>query len=248
MAAVFSMVPVAIVSANDLDREWLSNEVLKQLQEIRRELKAARTDIQKLRREVASIQAAMPGQRKTKISNVLIGDKPRLGDTNAKIAIIEFSDFQCPYCGRHVKKTIPKLKSTYIDSGKVQYVMRDFPLSIHRQAKSAAIAANCAGEQGKYWQVHDALFKKKTGFKRELYLSIAKDLHLDEGEYITCLDDPKSMKAVDNDVSYASSIGVTATPKFFIGKVNGGEITDVVSISGARSFDLFKSVIDKMDK
>lgn len=98
-----------------------------------------------------------------------MSDKPRMGSKDAKLAVIEYSDFQCPFCDRYTKNTFPRIKENYIDTEKVQYVARDFPLSFHRQAKSAAIAANCAGYQGKYWEMHGMLFKHRNDLKRDLY-------------------------------------------------------------------------------
>jgi protein-disulfide isomerase len=245
LAFVLVLTPVRLFAD---DKEWLSTEVLKQLQEIRRDLKSIKQDVQQLRNDIETIQAERSGNKKSRIAKVSLSDKPRMGEGEAKIAIIEFSDFECPFCRRHNSQTLPKLKETYIDTGKVQYVMRDYPLSFHRQAKSAAIAANCAGKQNNYWQMHDKLFSHKGGFKREAYISLAKELELDDGQYIRCLDDPAEAKLVDEDTTYGSSIGVRGTPAFFIGTIKGDQIVEVKHVQGAQPFSSFQRIIDGMLK
>ena len=90
-----------------------------------------------------------------------IGGNPALGDPAAPVTIVEFIDYQCPYCQGYAKNTFPRLKASYIDTGKVRYVARDFPLAKHERARPAAIAAACAGEQGWFWEMHDALFDRR---------------------------------------------------------------------------------------
>ena len=91
-----------------------------------------------------------------------VDDDPVLGDANAKVTVIEFTDFQCPFCGRHFEQTFGQIKENYVDSGKVKYVLRDFPLSFHPHAEEAAEAAECANDQGKFWEMHDELFSNQA--------------------------------------------------------------------------------------
>lgn len=224
--------------------EWITEEVLNQLSEIKRDMKDIKNELQEMRGEISNIQTAILGKKKATVRNVKFGDKPILGKDDAKVAIIEFSDFQCPYCNRHNKQTLPKLKEQYMDSGKVKYVMRDFPLGFHRQAKIAAIAANCAGEQGKYWPMHDKLFENARKLKRELFVELAKGLKLDDKKYVSCLDDPKQAKQVEQDIAYGGSLGVSGTPAFFIGRIKDGVMTNVRPLSGAQPYERFAQIID----
>ena len=105
-----------------------------------------------------AIDAALKGQANKSANTPKIDDDPVLGNANAPVTIIEFSDYQCPFCFSFWKQTLPQIKKDYIDTGKVKFVYRDFPLNIHAMAEPSARAANCAGEQGKYWEYHDKIF------------------------------------------------------------------------------------------
>src|SRR3989344_7101547 len=143
---------------------------------------------------------------------VEIGDSPVLGSKSAKVTIVEFSDYECPFCGRHFEQTYPQLKKDYIDTGKVQLVFKDFPLSFHPQAQKAAEAARCAGEQGKYWEMHDKLFSNQQSLSVENEKKWAKELGLNTAKFDSCLDSGKYASAVQADSNYGQSIGVSGTP------------------------------------
>ena len=169
-----------------------------------------------------------------------------MGDSKASYAIIEFSDYQCPYCSRHANNVFPQIKNELIDTGKVKYAMHDYPLGFHGKAKGAAIAARCAGAQDKYWEMHTELFSNQRNLDNNFYENAAKSFSLDGEIFAKCLADPEVAKAVDLDVAYGSSLGVTGTPKFFVGKIQGDEITDVIVISGAQSFAAFSGAIERL--
>ena len=160
-------------------------------------------------------------------------DDPFLGTDGAPIEIIQFAEFQCPYCGK-VGDTMEKLLAEY--PGKLKIVYRDFPLGFHDRAIPAAIAANCAGEQDKYWDMHGILMKNQTKLQDTDLAGFAKEVGVDMDKWSTCLKDPAQEAEVKKDMEDASAVGVTGTPAFFI---NG------VLLSGAVPFDQFKSIIDK---
>lgn len=163
------------------------------------------------------------------------GENPALGPVDAPVTIIEFSDYECPFCARWHQQVYGRLMKEY--EGKIRFVYRDFPLeNIHPNAVPAAIAAHCAGEQGAYFPFHDALFSYELGLNREAYLTYAKRLNLDVTAFQTCLDEARYAETVQENLNYGLSIGVSSTPTFFI---NG------IIIIGAQSFDVFKQVIDK---
>jgi len=233
-------------STNAAD-EWLADELLKQLQEIRKEVKAMRGDIADLRDEIKHLQPMVAQEGKPiKQVSANIGSAPILGDKNAKIAIIEYSDFQCPFCTRHNKQTLPQIQDSYIKTGQVKYVMKDFPLSFHQKAKVAAVAARCAGEQGQYEAMRNLLFNNARKLNREFYLEKAKSLMLDETKYKACLDNKDNLQQVDADINEGTTLGVTGTPAFFVGKVKDGKLIDAVPISGAVPFARFQQVIDSL--
>ncbi|MBI1818201.1 MAG: thioredoxin domain-containing protein [Deltaproteobacteria bacterium] len=164
------------------------------------------------------------------------GTGPSRGPANAPVTIIEFSDFQCPYCGR-AEQTVEQVLSTYKD--KVRLVYRDYPLSFHEHAQRAAEAAHCAGDQGKYWEYHALLFKNQTALEDTNLEQYAADLQLDKDKFKQCLDDGKYAAQVAKEVEVGNSVGVSGTPAFFI---NGR------FLSGALPFESFKEIIDEILK
>ena len=160
-------------------------------------------------------------------------DDPFLGTDGAPIEIIQFAEFQCPYCGKE-GDTKEKLLAEY--PGKLKIVYRDFPLGFHDRAIPAAIAANCAGEQDKYWDMHGILMKNQTKLQDTDLAGFAKEVGVDMDKWSTCLKDPAQEAEVNKDMEDATAVGVTGTPAFF---VNG------VLLSGAVPFEQFKSIIDK---
>jgi protein-disulfide isomerase len=170
----------------------------------------------------------------------LVDDDPAKGDENAPVVIVEFSDFQCPFCERWAQETLPQLTQTYIDTGKVKLVYRDFPLSsIHPEAQKAAEAAECARDQGKFWEYHDTLFENRmdwTGVGAAKFKQYSADLGLDTNAFDDCLDSDKYKDEVLNDLNAGGSVGVTGTPTFFI---NGKKLV------GAQPFENFKTAIEE---
>ncbi|MBI5393252.1 DsbA family protein [Candidatus Woesearchaeota archaeon] len=162
-------------------------------------------------------------------------DDPVKGDKNAKLTIIEFSDFQCPFCGKFFNEAYKKIDAEYIKTGKVKLVFRDFPLSFHENAHVAAQAAECADDQGKFWEMHDKIFENQHAITVSDLKKYAGDLKLDQQKFDSCVDTGKYKAEVDKDIDDGSKAGVSGTPSFFI---NGQ------SLSGALPFDEFKKIID----
>jgi len=158
----------------------------------------------------------LPGEQQLQLRlEVEMDDDPVFGDKNAPVTIVSFEDFQCPYCGRAFEQTFPLIKKDYIDSGKVKYVYRDYPLPFHPNAAPAAEASECAHEQGKYWEYHDKLYENQQSLGQELYLQLAEELKLDATKFRQCMDTGKYKQEVQNDFDYGSQAGVSGTPTFF---------------------------------
>lgn len=165
---------------------------------------------------------------------VAVGDTPVMGPSDAQVTIIEFADFQCPYC-RAAEPTLNQLREQYKD--KIRYSYRDFPLPMHPYAEKAAEASRCAGEQGQFWPYHDRLFTGDAESLSDARLrSTAADLKLDSGKFDKCLDSGKEQAAVAKDFDQGKSLGITGTPSFFI---NG------YYISGAVSYDQLRELVDQ---
>lgn len=170
-------------------------------------------------------------------------DDAYLGDKDAPVVMIEFSDFQCPFCRSFWSDTLPLIKSEYIDTGKVRFVYRDFPLSFHSGAMPAAQATECAREQDKFWEMHDKIFieQDKQGggtiqFGANDLKKWAGEIGLNVSEFNSCLDSQKYLNEVNNDLKDGQAAGVSGTPGFFI---NGRLVV------GAQPFSVFQSLIEE---
>jgi protein-disulfide isomerase len=166
---------------------------------------------------------------------VTIGeDDPVLGPEDAVVTVVEFADFECPYCQRHFEQVYPELQAAYGDQ--IRYVYKDFPLtSIHPNAMDAALASQCANEQGAYWDYHDLLYSGGLSLERSSYESYAEQLGLDLTQFTACLDEGRYTDGINADMTEASSIGLSSTPTFFI---NG------LALVGAQPFEIFEAIID----
>lgn len=228
--------------------------ILRQLIEMQNEIGKLREEVSALRKAVDETQsatapaltAAPPASGPVKV--MLDKDDPILGDESAKVAVVEFSDYQCPYCSRFHKQYFAGLAQRYIDTGKVKYVLRDFPLSFHSKAKGAAIAANCAGEQGAYWKMKESLFANQSQLGDPLYGKLAQELSLDSRRFAACLKSDDMAREVDEDFAYGQSVGVRGTPTFFVGRVEDGRLVNATRIVGSRGVAAFAQVIEPLLK
>jgi len=168
-------------------------------------------------------------------SPVSADDDDIKGDPNAPVTIIEFSDYECPFCTKFYEQTLPELQEKYIDTGKVKFIYRDFPLSGHANAQKAAEAAECAGDQGKYYEMHDMLFESGASGGVNTYKQYASGIGLNTAEFNECLDSGKYYDEVQKDLRDGSAAGVRGTPAFFI---NG------IFLSGAQPFSAFQQIIE----
>ncbi len=157
------------------------------------------------------------------------------GDPNAPVTIVEFSDFECPFCARFYSQTYNQIVEQYVDTGKAKIVFRDFPLSFHQNAQKAAEAAECAGEQDMFYEMHDMLFERGVTGGVASFKQMASDLGLDTTAFNTCLDSGAQAQEVQSDFSDGQRLGVRGTPGFLV----NGEL-----ISGAQPFSVFAQAID----
>lgn len=168
-----------------------------------------------------------------------------LGSASATVMIVEFTDLQCPYCARFALQTWPKLKADYVDTGKLRFATRDLPLPMHSFAMPAAIAARCAGQQGKYWEFREALFHEQARLGTEPYAELASRLGLDGEPFARCRADPAMLQSVREDIALAAASDIDSTPSFVIGRVINGQFEGEV-ISGAQPFEVFQQRIDAL--
>ena len=168
------------------------------------------------------------------------------GDTNAVITMIEFSDIECPYCAAYLTETFPWIEHDYIKTAKVRYGLLNFPLEMHPQARGAAAAVNCAGQQGRFWEMRARLIASQNNLTPETFLKTAARLGLQTNTFNECLTSAATTNGISQKMAEATRAGVTGTPTFFIGLTEPGsrQFKVQVVIVGQRPYDVFKAALD----
>lgn len=163
----------------------------------------------------------------------IVDANPRQGPEDAPVTIVEFGDFRCGFCGRFARETMKPLLAQY--EGRVRFVYRNF-IIFGQLSYEAALAAECAEDQEKYWEYHDLLFENQQALTTEMFSTLASDLALDMDAFTTCFESQAHRQAITDDVVYSESLGLTGTPTFFI----NGRL-----VSGAQPIDVFQRIIDE---
>jgi protein-disulfide isomerase len=209
---------------------------------ILQELKEIRQILEKLEKQ----GLARGPQRSPRPSHatVSIKGKPVMGSPDAPVTVVEFADYQCPFCLRFTKTTFPHLKRKYIDTGKVRWVALNLPLPFHKDARKAAQAAHCAGEQQRFWEMREILFQNPQRLNVESLPVHAAALSLDMAAFNECLQSNRHLADIDQDAKDAKSVSLTGTPSFIIGKTASDEISGQVVV-GAQPIRTFDVAIDK---
>jgi protein-disulfide isomerase len=220
------------------------------------ELDQVRTELEDIRAELRLMRAFLLrqlGQSQPRrssaplVARVAVGDSPTLGMADAPLTLVEFSDYQCPFCRQFSEDTLPALKKNYIDTGKLRYVFRDFPIDqIHPQARKAAEAARCAGDEGKYWEMHGLLFQNQQGLHPERLQTYAEQLHLDTRAFGACLENAKYQARVQHNLTEGISAGVQGTPAFVLGKTRADGTVEGTLVIGLRSFNDFQQDVERL--
>ncbi len=218
----------------------------KEIAELKASQAAMQRDLETIKNFLKAVSQGRQGADPLANASVPITGEPTRGAADAKVTLVEVSDYHCPFCRRHAQQTQPQLDAEYIKTGKVKYVFVDYPITqLHPDAFKAHEAANCAGEQGKYWQMHDQLFTKPTRDVNEL-VSQAASIGVDQGPFKSCLESGKYTAAIQQSVDRMRQLGVDSTPTFLIGPTPAGDAPLKVAtvIHGAQSYGAFKSALD----
>jgi protein-disulfide isomerase len=167
-----------------------------------------------------------------------------IGEKTAKLAVVEFSDYKCPFCKISFNRDIPRLTTQYIRTGRVRYLVRDFPL--HAESLLAAEAAHCAGDQGKFWLMHDGMMAGPDAIDRKILSVDAQNFDLDIASFDKCLDMGKYSQEVQAEMAQGIKMGVAGTPTFLLGTIDakGETVTIVQKIDGAVPFSTLQHAID----
>ncbi|MBI4353778.1 MAG: DsbA family protein [Candidatus Omnitrophica bacterium] len=214
-------------------------------QQILDELKQLRAAVERAPAPAVAQAAAPAAPTQPQTVSVSIEGSPSMGRDDAPLTLVEFADIQCPFCGRFHTQTFPQLKENFIDKGLLRFVSRDLPLPFHGEAEKAALAARCAGDQGRYWEMRDALLKAPSTLSTDTMLAQAATLSLNADQFKDCLDQKKYADVVQKDASDAQAAGLGGTPSFVLGKTSGNTVQGV-AIVGAQPYASFESKIKEL--
>jgi protein-disulfide isomerase len=169
------------------------------------------------------------------------------GSPAAQYVVVEFSDYECPFCARHAAGSLANIETEFVDSGKVQYVVLNLPIEqIHPAAMKAAQAAECAGRVGKFWDMHDLLFQNQQSLRSADFAEYAKLLKLDGKLFAQCLAGSETARAIRADAQLAARMGVQGTPTFVFGEIKGRTVYPLQKFSGAAPFPIFQSAFEDL--
>jgi protein-disulfide isomerase len=205
--------------------------------------------LQQPQQQIGQVPGMAPGQQQpgapqpTKIAAVNIDGAPTKGKADAPVTMVEFADFQCPFCGRFVTDSLQQIMKKYVDTGQVKFVYEQYPLPFHPNAQPAAMAAECANAQGKFWPMHDKLYATQTTWEsqdsaavKNTFKQYAAGLGLNAQSFNSCLDSSKYSDKIQKQSSLGSQYGVSGTPTFYIGNPKAG-YTQVVGAQPITSFE-----------
>jgi protein-disulfide isomerase len=197
-----------------------------QADEILNELKQIHQLLEKMQFAFGARSAPPPVPATVKVST----EGYSLGSPDAPLTLVEFSDYQCPYCAQFHSQTFQELREKYIDTGKLRFVVRDLPLDIHIHALPAAQAARCGGEQGKFWEMRDILTSHANLLDPDAILAYGKQLGLDMQRFHACVDAHQFLPEISKDVAEAKSLGIGGTPSFVLGRTRKDNIEGILLV------------------
>lgn len=223
-------------------------DLKQQIQELKQGQEQLRKEVLELKQLILAMQPAAKAGPPERIS---IAQRPSRGNDVARVVVVEFSDYQCPYCALFFRQTLPELDQDFIKTGKIKYVFNNVPIDqIHPTALKAAEAAECARDQGKFWEMHDQIFTHQKTLSLADLNAHAKSIGLEPTQFSQCLTSGKNAAVVKAGLAQAAAVGVDGTPTFVIALTDARNPLEtnlkvVGIISGAQPFAVFKSALDK---
>lgn len=216
----------------------------KQIDSLQEGQKEIQKELEAIRKLLAPPERPVPTSL-----NLSTDDTPIRGEKTARVALVEYFDYQCPFCAKFSDETMPQVLTDYILKGKVKFIVRDFPLEeAHPRALQAAEASHCANDQGKFWPMHDALMGNSDALDRPKLSLYAQDVGLDVASFDKCVDSGRYASKIKETMAGGTKIGVYGTPTFFLGvtDASGQKIESLQRLEGAISFTMLKEAIDKL--
>lgn len=226
-------------------------ELKKEVQALKAGQESMKSDLAAIKKMLESgVRAAPPKPKPFEPRDVMITGAAVMGDANAKVTLIEYSDYQCPFCSRHARQTMVEIIKNYVDEGKVKFLMREYPIPrLHPRATAASQAALCAGDQGKYWEMHDILFSNQRKMSDDDLSGYAAEIGLDAGKYNNCLEQKDYAERLKSDIEEGKAMGVSGTPSFVLGLTDPSDPNKVKVtkfVRGAKDYESFARLIDEL--
>jgi len=223
-----------------------------ELKALKKEVEALKESQRAIEKDLQLIKSLLFGRREAapfREAVINLEKAPYLGEKNAKVTLVEFTDYQCPFCARHASQVLPQIVSEYVKTGKLKYAVRHFPLeSMHPAAAKASEAALCAGEQGKFWEMHYRLLADPRALAATNLSEYAGELKLELAGFQRCLESGKYLAKVREDLAEGQQAGVNGTPSFFLGLTGAvpARLQATMMLEGAQPFLAFKEAIDSL--
>ena len=216
-----------------------------QAQQILDELRAIHKSIDA--RPAGPAAPAAPAPVDDKVSMAFPPGGFSVGKENAPLVLVEYTDYQCPFCQRYHNDSFAQIKTNFVDTGKVRYISRDFPLPFHENARRSATAARCAAEQGKFWELRHTMIVNASQLQPDKLGGYAQSVSMDVPKFQACVDSDKFRAAIDKDIAEGTAAGVNGTPSFVIGRIENGKLQGVRMV-GAMPYAQFEAKIQEMLK
>jgi protein-disulfide isomerase len=230
-----------------------------EVQALQSEIEGLKSGQEAMQKDLAAIKqlleqrqqaAARPRKPPFEPLDLDIADAPTLGTANAPVTLVEFTDYQCPFCRRHDAQVRPALLKAYVETGKLKYVVREFPIAqLHPRAPKAAEAALCAADQGRYWEMHEVMFANQEKLSLADLAAHAGTIGLDVTTFKDCLDGGKYAGRVQVDLQAGRKARVSGTPTFFLGLSDPnapGKLRATERLIGAQPYDVFRKTIEAL--
>ena len=221
----------------------------KEIDALKAEQAALRKELQELKSVLDPVLTQLIAKAGPLGKEVPLAGLPAMGNAKAEVTLIEYSDYQCPFCARYFQQTFPDIRKNYVETGKIRYMFSNFPLdSIHPQAFKAHEAAACAGDQSKYWEMHTQLFSNQRALLPAQLEKYAANIGMDVAIYKACVASSKHAAKVRQEFTTASNLGIEGTPTFVIGRAGTGDAKMKAAkvLVGAQTFETFKEAIDAL--
>ena len=252
IVAVTCLLVAGPAAAKTSDEIKALKEEVAAMREGQEEMQKDLDEIKKLLQQGARPSRPTPSARAFEARTIELGQVAAKGEATAPVTLIEYSDYDCPFCKRHAETMMPALIKDYIDTGKVRFIMREYPIDhLHPRATAASQAVLCAGDQGNYWGMHDAMFADQRANTDEDFQGMASDLGLDVDAFNACMESDKFAEQIRAHQSEGQGLGVSGTPSFVVGLTDPDDPNKVnltKFIRGAQPLQAFQSAIDELLK